>query len=277
MNDSVALTSVHLRVSDLARSVDFYTRQLGFVATASAVVAGAAHTSLAVTADAPPLLELTEDRAAPPSPRDAAGLFHAALLFPSRAALGAWLTRAAAAQVEFDGFSDHGVSEAIYFSDPDGNGLEFYADRPRSAWPMRDGALAMMTAPLNVHDLLAAGAATNGHAIEPVDAKPPATATPLAGARWGHLHLRISDLDRAENFYTTALGLSLMQRYGTGARFLAADGYHHHLGLNTWGGIRRPQPVGALGLVEVTFSTAPTRSPQTARDPDGIALRSLPR
>ena len=231
------VTSVHLRVADLARSVDFYTRQLGFVVAR----ASPAHASLATSSGAPALLALTEDRAAPPAPGDAAGLFHAALLLPTRAALGAWLTHATRAGLAFEGFSDHGVSEALYFSDPDGNGLEFYSDRPRAAWPFSaHGELAMTTQRLDVSSLLAAAT--------------PASTAPLALARWGHLHLRVTDLDRSEAFYRAQLGLAVTQGSYPGARFLAADGYHHHLGLNTWGRPRAPRPPNALGLVAATFA-----------------------
>ena len=255
MNPSLQLASVHLRVADLARSVEFYVRQLGLVV----VTRDDIHAELAATTGTPALLTLTEDRAAPPAPRDAAGLFHAALLFPDRAALGGWLRQAADAGVEFDGFSDHGVSEAIYFSDPDGNGLEFYADRPRAAWPFRHGELAMTTEPLDVPSLLQAGAS----------AQAPAT----KGAQWGHLHLRVTDLDRSEKFYRDTLGVAVTQGTYPGARFLAADGYHHHLGLNTWGHPRAPRPPGALGLAGATFARAGVTAAQTVHDPDSIALR----
>ena len=182
------------------------------------------------------------------------------MLLPSRAALGAWLRFAADRGVEFAGFSDHGVSEAIYFSDPDGNGLEFYADQPRAQWPFSaSGELAMATRPLALPSLLAEAA--------------PASATPLAGAQWGHLHLRVTDLDRSEKFYRDVLGVTLTQGSYPGARFLAADGYHHHLGLNSWGQPRRPQPPGALGLAAATFARAGKSATRELRDPDGIGLR----
>ncbi len=259
MSPTLQLTSVHLRVRDLARSLDFYTRQLGFVI----VTAGADTATLATAQGAPALLQLTAAPTAPVAPADAAGLFHAALLFPDRAALGHWLRRAADLGVAFDGFSDHGVSEAIYFNDPDGNGLEFYSDRPRDQWPKADGdKIAMFTRPLDLPGLLAAAASA------PVAADTP----PLAGARWGHLHLRVTELDRAQEFYNHTLGMSLMVSFGDSARFLAADGYHHHLGLNTWTHSRRAQPAGALGLASATFARRGTATPQTLHDPDGIAL-----
>jgi catechol 2,3-dioxygenase len=94
----------------------------------------------------------------------------------------------------------------------------------------------------------------------------------LSGARWGHLHLRASSPERSAKFYASALGVSLTQRIGANACFLAADGYHHHLGLNSWGGVRQPQPAGALGLVEATFAKSRTAGESHIRDPDQIAL-----
>ena len=253
--NSLQLTAVELRVPDLARSVEFYSGKLGF----AVVARDAAHAELAVEKNSPAILTLTEDRTATHAPLDAAGLFHAALLLPSRAALGAWLRFAAERGVEFDGFSDHGVSEAIYFSDPDGNGLEFYSDRPRDQWPpSAEGEVAMFTRPLAVPSLLA-------------EAAPP-NATPLVGARWGHLHLRVTDLARSEKFYRDALGVTLTQGNYPGARFLAADGYHHHLGLNSWGAPRQPQPAGALGLARATFARTGAAE-KILRDPDGVAVR----
>ncbi len=255
MNSSLHLRSVRLRVPDLTRSMAFYVGQLGFAPVHKTV----GRADLAVASGSPTLLTLMEDRAARPAPPDAAGLFHAALLLPGRAALGAWLQHAAKAGVEFEGFSDHGVSQAVYFADPDGNGLEFYVDRPRAEWPFAHGKLAMRTDPLDVPKLLAEAA--------------PAGPFPLAGARWGHLHLRVTSLERSEAFYRTTLGLDLMQDSYPGARFLAADGYHHHLGLNIWGRPRQSQPAGALGLAETVFAQRSITSEQRLTDPDGITLR----
>lgn len=252
MTPSLQLTTIRLRVANLERSVQFYSRQLGFVVRAEA----AGSVQLATDADLPELLTLEES--GEKAPHDAAGLFHVALLFPSRAALGGWLRFAASRSVEFDGFSDHGVSEAIYLSDPDGNGLEFYADRPRDLWPLQNGKLAMTTRPLQLPALLAEAAASRD--------------LPLADAAWGHLHLRVTDLDRSEAFYRSSLGLEVTQTNYPGARFLAADGYHHHLGLNIWGHPRLPQPPGAIGLAEAAFAHAGARQQRALRDPDGIAL-----
>jgi catechol 2,3-dioxygenase len=258
MTPSLQLASIQLHISNLARSLEFYARDLGFCISAQS----GNQAELATSEDATPILTLIEQRHAKRADREAAGLFHAAVLFPNRTALGGWLQFAAAHGVDFEGFSDHGVSEAIYLSDPDGNGLEFYADRPREAWPRSNGELAMTTRPLDVRGLLA-------------DA-PPGGASPLTGSTWGHLHLRVTDLRASEEFYHTTLGVEVMQRSFPGARFLAADGYHHHLGLNTWGEPTLPQPAGALGLAEATFARAGISHESAVSDPDGIRLRLQP-
>ena len=257
MTPTLRLTSIQLRISNLKRSLEFYAQRLGFVVLDQAT----GYATLAAETEGPGLLTLTESASEPTTARDAAGLFHAALLFPRRRALGAWLQLAASRQVGFDGLSDHGVSEAIYLSDPDGNGLEFYADRPHEAWPRAQGGIAMTTQPLDWRDLVAE--------------VPPATATPLAGASWGHLHLRVTDLERSEAFYVSHLGMAVTQRTFPGARFLAADGYHHHVAINTWGQPRRPYQPEALGLVEAVFARSGTPQLGLVNDPDGIPLRLI--
>lgn len=257
MKPSLHLRSIHLRVADLTRSVDFYSRQLGFELLTTTQT-GAELSAPSLSGKRAPLLQLTEDRSARPAPVDAAGLFHAALLLPDRAALARWLRRAGDLNVNFQGFSDHGVSEAIYLTDPDGNGLEFYADRPRSAWPRENGELAMVTLPLDLPSLLAEASPSS----EPL----------LSGAHWGHFHFRVTNLDRSEKFYSDSLGVTLTQRYGTSARFLGAEGYHHHIGLNTWGHPRLPHPEMGLGLVETAYVRPHAGPRRTLRDPDGITL-----
>lgn len=252
MTPSIQITGIRLRVANLDRSVDFYCRKLGFQRRGDSGDA----VQLATSSDGSAMLTLEESATA--APRDAAGLFHAALLFPSRATLGGWLRSAASVGVEFDGFSDHGVSEAIYFSDPDGNGLEFYADRPRDVWPRHQGELAMVTRPLPLQTLLR-------EAAGPIE-------EPLNDTAWGHLHLRVTNLARSEAFYRTALKLQVTQSNYPGARFLAADGYHHHLGINIWGHPRLPQPEGAIGLAEACFAHAGAAGEQILTDPDGIHL-----
>ncbi len=260
MTNSFAISFVHLRVRDLERALDFYIRQVGFVLRERTPTSA----DLAPAADATSLLRLSVTQGAAAAPADAAGLFHAALLLPSRAQLGAWLRGAAAAGVSFAGFSDHGVSEAIYFSDPDGNGLEFYSDRPPESWPRRDDrGVAMTTLPLDIPNLLAAGAK-----LDP--------ATSLHGARWGHLHFSVQDVEKSAAFFQEALALDEMQRFGNSARFLARDGYHHHIGLNTWSGARRPHAADKLGLVSATLRDPGRVGRVTLQDPDDLRVEVEP-
>ena len=225
--------AVRLTVSDLARSRGFYERAIGLRAT------DRDDGTLALGVDgAAPLIELTGDAAASPRPRRAAGLFHLAVLMPSRRDLAVALRRLVDARVPLDGASDHLVSEALYLHDPDGNGIEIYRDRSREQWPHVNGSLEMATLPLDLDDLVTD--------LPPASAKD-AFAPP--GTRMGHVHLQVSDLDQAEAFYSGVLGFDVMVKGYAGALFVSAGGYHHHLGLNTWQslGAGAPPP-GTIGL-----------------------------
>jgi catechol 2,3-dioxygenase len=184
------------------------------------------------------LVELEAGPGAPVPPGRATGLFHLALLVPGRADLARTLHRVARAGWGFSGAADHLVSEALYLEDPEGNGIEVYRDRPRDEWRRTaDGELEMATLPLDVDGVLAALPG------EPGDAGMP------DGTVMGHVHLRVSDIGAADDFYAGALGFEPTVRGYPGALFVAAGGYHHHLGLNTWGsrGASAPPP-GARGL-----------------------------
>jgi catechol 2,3-dioxygenase len=161
------------------------------------------------------------------------------------------------------GLSDHGVSEALYLADADGNGLEIYADRPASEWPRRNGTLSMHTFPLNVSALLATIPDGHGAALP-------------AGTRLGHVHLRVRDLPGAERFYTRELPLEVTVKGFPGALFFAADGYHHHIGANTWG-VRSPQPAAThAGLASVVASVRGLEAARVATDPDGNRFELQP-
>jgi catechol 2,3-dioxygenase len=179
------------------------------------------------------------DGAAPALDRRATGLFHLAILLPSRADLALALARVVAARWPLDGASDHLVSEALYLSDPDGNGIELYRDRPREEWRRNGDELAMATLPLDLDDVISAA---GGLASEPPREVP-------AGTTIGHVHLQVGDLGVSESFYRGVLGFDVTVRSYPGALFLSAGGYHHHIGLNTWrsAGGRRPVD-GAVGL-----------------------------
>lgn len=188
-----------------------------------------------------PLLELEHRPEAAPDDPAQAGLFHTAFLMPTRADLARWLARYSELSLPLDGASDHLVSEAIYLSDPEGNGIEVYADRPPETWRWREDGLAMGTYPLDLRDLLSAALpGPSDYAAAPT------------GMRLGHIHLRVGDLAAAERFYADLLGLRVTVRV-PGATFLSSGGYHHHIGANTWRsagtGLRDPHRAGLARIV----------------------------
>lgn len=219
------LGSVHLTVSDLDRSLQFYGSALGLRTRRREEAVAELGTGTAS------LLILWERAGAKPRPPHTSGLYHFAILLPARADLARALQRLVEARYPIDGASDHLVSEAVYLADPDGNGIETYADRPRSAWPVQNGRLRMDTLPLDIDDLMGE-----------LQTHPPAATGLPDGARIGHVHLHVADLGAAEAFYRDVLGFDLMVRYGDSASFLSAGGYHHHIGLNTWAGVGAPPP-----------------------------------
>jgi catechol 2,3-dioxygenase len=245
--------TVRLTVSDLDASVSFYERVLGMSAAARpdgtvALYAGPSGADAARNGT-PPLLELRGDPSAPALDRGATGLFHFAVLVPSRRDLAMALLRVARSRWPLDGASDHLVSEALYLSDPDGNGIEIYRDRPREQWRRGPDGLQMATLALDLDGLLAAlsrdapSATAEGTAAS---IELPALPT---GTRIGHVHLQVSELTATESFYSGVLGLEVTVRAYPGALFVAAGGYHHHIGLNTWHSAGAPAPPpGAVGL-----------------------------
>jgi catechol 2,3-dioxygenase len=185
-----------------------------------------------------PLVELVAAPGAPSAPSFSTGLFHLAILVPDRAELARSLRRVAGAGWRLTGASDHLVSEALYLRDPEGNGIELYRDRPREQWGRDGGELRMATLPLDLEAVLG----ELGDSDEAANGMPAATTM-------GHVHLQVADIPAAEGFYHGALGLDVTVRSYPGALFLAAGGYHHHLGVNTWQSQGAPPPPeGALGL-----------------------------
>jgi catechol 2,3-dioxygenase len=226
--------TVALTVSHLERSRAFYETVLGLEARK----ADEGDLVLGV-ADEPALVRLYGDCAAPPLQPRATGLFHLALVTPSRRELAYALARLAQARWPLSGASDHLVSEALYLNDPDGNGIEIYRDRDREEWRTdEDGQLAMATLRLDLESL----------AGELHDAPPVAVRMPV-GTRMGHVHLQVSDIAAAEDFYHGVLGFDVTVRGYPGALFVSAGGYHHHIGLNTWNSAgAAPPAAGAVGL-----------------------------
>jgi catechol 2,3-dioxygenase len=216
--------AVTLNVRDLASVSRYYEETIGLTRLGTdrdTVHLGAGQNVLLVLRQRDVDLELP----------GSAGLFHTAFLMPARSDLGRWLRRAIAQGIQLDGASDHKVSEAIYLTDPEGNGIEVYADRPPSTWTWRNGTVAMSTDPLDVKSLMASS-------LNNTDAQrlPPATVV-------GHIHLRVGNLAEAGGFYRDSLGLDVTCHY-PGATFFATGGYHHHLATNTWRSPNAPKRTG---------------------------------
>lgn len=245
IDPDLRIAAVQLAVADLDRSVDFYQRVLGLP-----LISREGDRALLGPDGRHPSLSLSAIESPTPLSPHASGLFHVAWLHPSRGALADTVRRIVSERWPVEGASDHGVSEALYIGDPDGLGIEIYADRPRELWQRApDGhGLQMVTLPLDLDDLMARTARddddlSGGAAIDP--------RTVI-----GHVHLKVSDVARAVGFYRDALGFS-EQAQMPSAAFLAADGYHHHIGLNSWQSRgAAPPPDNAPALREIDFELA---------------------
>src|ERR671935_1745910 len=224
---------VHVTVADLTRSVDYYRRVIGLDVLEQA--AGRA----SLGADSTELLVLVEEPGAKPDDGHT-GLYHYALLVPTRADLARWLAHAARDRVQLTGLSDHYVSEAIYLRDPDRHGIEIYADRPRELWEGQVGS-RMTTEPLDVKSLLDEAGASG------FDGLP-------AGTVMGHVHLKVAGIPETIRFYRDVLGFDLVVERVPQAAFLSAGGYHHHVGANTWESAGAgPPPDGTAALRHATI------------------------
>jgi catechol 2,3-dioxygenase len=236
LSDATRLGLVRLQIADLPRSLDYYQGVLGFQ-----LLDCTAESAMLGTPEGTPLVQLGARAGARPAPAQGRlGLYHFAILLPIRAALGSFIVHLAE-QGERFGASDHLVSEALYLRDPDGLGIEVYVDRPRSGWRREAGQIAMDTTPLDLESVVrdAAGERWTGMPD---------------GTQVGHVHLHVGDLAIASDFYHAALGLERTVWSYPGALFLAAGGYHHHLGLNTWAGAGAANPRdGDARLLEWTI------------------------
>ncbi|GAA2719122.1 VOC family protein [Cellulomonas aerilata] len=241
LSAATAMDAVTLHVEDLAGLAAYYRQALGLTTLSE----GDGVTVLG--RGATPVLVLRHTPGLPRPARDQAGLFHTAVLFATQADLAAAvLTAARHPRSHFVGSADHLVSEAFYFTDPEGNGIELYADRDRSLWPRHNGEIPMPSLALDPNDYL------REHLTEhAVDA--------MTGARAGvgHVHLQVGDLDGARAFYVDALGFETTFNY-TGALFVSAGGYHHHLAMNIWNSRGAGPRASSLGLGEVAI-TVPDR------------------
>jgi catechol 2,3-dioxygenase len=274
----MSLGPLSLVVRDLDSMLDFYVKGLGF----NMKVLDAERMELRPGQSPEPLLILRHAAKTETAPMDAAGLYHYALLLPNRSSLAAAYLSLGKAGVIFDGHADHLVSEALYLTDPEGNGIEIYADRPRNEWKYdEDGKVQMGTEPLDIDSLLRELGETSQERL---------TAIP-EGTRVGHVHLKVTDLGRSIAFYQEMLGLDLMSYWGSAA-FLSIGGYHHHIGMNTWetlGGPTRSMAWSGLEFfamrlpekrvreISIRLSESPFAHSEDSgklfvSDPDGIEL-----
>jgi catechol 2,3-dioxygenase len=272
------LGRVRLQIADLDRSIAYYETVIGLrVLERRDGVA-----KLAPWGSDRIIVELREKKGVRPvGRRGAIGLYHFAILLPDRASLGRFIEHLAAVGA-YAGMSDHSVSEAVYLTDPDGLGIEVYADRPREAWTARDRQLEMTTIPLDVRNVIAAGAGEDWKGAP-------------AGTVLGHVHLYVRDIADAERFYHAGVGFDKVVWSYPGALFMSAGGYHHHIGTNIWAATA-PLPTdddarllewevilptqhdvdaAAAAIADAGFDTTREGRDVTVRDPWGTQLRLL--
>ncbi|OWR27117.1 glyoxalase [Saccharibacillus sp. O23] len=226
---------VQLKVSQLERSIAFYTEIIGLELLSQSegrAEFGVEGSGVLLGIEETPNARILR-------PQSVTGLYHFAILLPSREALGTTLLHLARTGMEI-GQGDHLVSEAFYMNDPDGNGIEIYADRPRSQWQTdAKGEYVMATDPVDVDSLLKLAGEWKGLP---------------AGTVIGHVHLHVGNLPDARKFYVDGLGFDVVLHFGNAALFVSAGGYHHHMGLNTWAGVGAPAaPADAVGLQYFTL------------------------
>lgn len=230
------VSQVNLIVANLERSLTFYQEVIGLQ------VLQQTNSTADLTADGKTVLVSIQQ------PDDVVsklarttGLYHFALLLPTRADLGRLLKHFLQVRYPLQGASDHLVSEAIYLADPDGNGIEVYADRPASNWSWSNGEVEMATVALDAESLLAEGEGEDWNGMP-------------AGTIMGHIHLHVSELQKTEEFYTKGLGFEVVTRYGGQALFISTGKYHHHIGLNTWNGVGAPPAAeNSVGMESYTM------------------------
>src|SRR6266511_2471966 len=276
IDPATSIGAVRLTVADLELEQRFYEQAIGLEALERS------DSLVRLGTGGETLVELAADPGAAPRPPGTTGLFHLAILVPSRRDLAAALQRVGDSGWRFTGASDHLVSEALYLNDPEGNGIELYRDRPAEEWDWDDDQVRMATIPLDLDGEL--GALDGADPAEPM----------TSATRMGHVHLNVADLASTEAFYSGAIGLDVTVRDYPRALFMSAGGYHHHVGANTWAGEGAPPPPpGALGLrsfelvvpsrdeLEAAeawlraagFETSPNDGALAATDPSGNLVR----
>ncbi|MBZ5752744.1 VOC family protein [Metabacillus rhizolycopersici] len=227
---------VKIKVENLERSLKYYQEVIGFN-----VLEQTKTTAKLTTDGKTSILSLEQPENVVLNQGRTTGLYHFAILLPHRSDLANIVFHFIDKGIRI-GSSDHLVSEALYLSDPDGNGIEIYIDRDPSDWTWNNGEVAMTVDPLNFEDLL-----SNGKQEKPWEGLP-------VGTVMGHIHLHVSELKKTEEFYTKGLGFEVVNRYGAQALFISTGKYHHHIGLNTWNGVGAPPPpANSVGLESFTL------------------------
>lgn len=255
----ISISRVGLKARDADSLAAYYKALLGFTEISRA------GGDITLGAHGRPLLVIESSPSAKPDDPRSAGLFHTAFLLPSRADLGRWIKYAAGNRIAIDGASDHLVSEALYLTDPEGNGIEIYSDRPKENWGWNGSSVAMATKRLDIDNLVGA--------------------VPAGSAEWqgapentivGHVHLRVGQPNEAERFWHDEFGFDTVAKYGGAAVFLSSGGYHHHIGGNVWqsagAGQRDPDRSG-LSWVEMRATDAKYAGEKT--DPWGTVIRTV--
>jgi catechol 2,3-dioxygenase len=238
--DNTKIQSIDLIVKNLDETLNFYNNLIGF----NIVELNDKNAYLSANGRKPYLIGLHENPQAKYPAKESTGLFHIAVKFPNRKELAKVFLRLFENKVKFQGFSDHIVSEAVYLADPDGSGIELYTDKPDDTWNWRLGQVEMNTLPLNLQVL------TN--ALSDDDLK---SDTIHPETEIGHIHLKVSDLLKAEKFYSRLLGFRITNSAFSGALFLSAGKYHHRIGVNVWSTKNSiPPPENTLGLMNFTIN-----------------------
>ncbi|BAQ09333.1 glyoxalase/bleomycin resistance [Bacillus sp. OxB-1] len=232
---STFVGQVNLKVESLERALAFYQEIIGFQ------IINQTDRTADLSADGKTvLLSLEQPENVMPSQGRTTGLYHFALLLPKRTDLANIVFHFIDKGVRI-GSSDHLVSEALYLSDPDGNGIEIYTDRDPSVWSWKNDEVAMTVDPLDFQDLLSIGKQGEWNGLPP-------------GTVMGHIHLHVSELQKTEEFYSKGLGFEVVNRFGDQALFISTGKYHHHIGLNTWNGVGAPAPAAnSVGLKSFTL------------------------
>jgi catechol 2,3-dioxygenase len=256
----ISVGQVGLKARNAKALADYYSTVVGLEQLSSD------GETITLGAKGRPLLVIEGDNAAKPDDPRSAGLFHTAFLLPSRADLGRWINFATEQQIKIDGASDHLVSEALYLTDPEGNGIEIYADRTPTEWKRDGDQIAMATQRMDI-------AGVRG-------------SVPAGDAGWqgapensvvGHVHLRVGDSVAAEDWWHRTLGFDTVAKYGAQAVFLSTGGYHHHVGANTWQSAGAGQrDKGRSGLAWVELRSSDAREKAKLEDPWGTEIRVVP-